>query len=117
MTTTKKIKKEAQLVQEIKNIAAKTCSSFIAGYSRQLFYEIALQLKTYGRRGPDYRLPGARGPHPNRFSPDLEQAILARCLEDPTQGRAWPNSWPCKAFRSSGVLRGVWSRASSADQT
>jgi hypothetical protein len=29
---------------------------------------------------------GARGPHPNRVSEEVEQAVLAHSLQHPTQG-------------------------------
>ena len=32
------------------------------------------------------RLPGARGPHPNRVPASVEDAILAHVLEHPTHG-------------------------------
>ena len=88
MTTTKKIARRKlsllQLAQEMNNIS-KACR--LMGYSRQQFYEIRRNYQTYGAEGLIDRLPGARGPHPNRVSPEVEQAILAHCLEYPTQRR------------------------------
>ena len=43
---------------------SKACK--IMGYSRQQFYEIRRNFQTYGAEGLIDRLPGARGPHPNR---------------------------------------------------
>jgi len=46
------------------------------GYSRQQFYEIRRNFQTYGAEGLIDRLPGTRGPHPNRVSAEIEQAVL-----------------------------------------
>ena len=87
MTTRKKIARRKlsllQLAQELGNVS-KACR--LMGYSRQQFYEIRRNCQTYGAEGLIDRLPGARGPHPNRVSPEVEKAILAHCLDAPTQG-------------------------------
>ena len=46
------------------------------GYSRQQFYEIRRNFQTYGAEGLIDRLPGAKGPRPNRVSAEIEQAVL-----------------------------------------
>lgn len=51
------------------------------GYSRPQFYEIRHTLQTYGAKGLIDRLPGARGPHPNRVDPEVKKAI---CPATPT---------------------------------
>ena len=113
MTTTKKIARRKlsllQLAQEMNNIS-KACR--LMGYSRQQFYEIRRNYQTYGAEGLIDRLPGARGPHPNRVSPEVEQAILAHCLEYPTQGclRVAQELALQGVQVSSGGVRGVWSR-------
>ena len=52
-----------QLAQELNNVS-RACA--IRGYSRQQFYEIRRYVQTYGAEGLIDRLPGPRGPHPNR---------------------------------------------------
>ena len=58
------------------------------------------------------RLPGPKGPHPNRVDESVEKAILEYCLHSPTHG-------PLRVAQqlalqgiqvSSGGVRGVWSR-------
>ncbi len=87
MTTTKKIARRKlsllQLAQEMNNVS-KACR--LMGYSRQQFYEIRRNYQTYGANGLIDRLPGARGPHPNRVGEEVEKAILHHCLDEPTQG-------------------------------
>lgn len=61
------------------------------GYSRQQFYEIRRNFQTprlrrgrlYGADGLLDRLPGPRGPHPNRVAAEIEQAILDHALAQP----------------------------------
>ena len=60
------------------NNISKACR--LMGYSRQQFYEIRRNYQTFGAEGLIDRLPGARDPHPNRVSPEVEQAILDHCL-------------------------------------
>ena len=38
----------------------------------------------YGAEGSLDRMPGARGPHPNRVASEVEEAILAHALAHPT---------------------------------
>ena len=68
--------------------------------------------QTYGAEGLIDRLPGARGPHPNRVSEEVEAAILAHALDHPSHGAlrvAQDLSLPGVQVSSGGV-RGVWSR-------
>jgi transposase-like protein len=58
----------------------------IIGYSRQQFYEIRRNYQTYGAQGLLDRLPGPKGPHPNRVDEPVEKAILEYCLHSPTHG-------------------------------
>ena len=104
MTTTRKVARRKlsllQLAQEINNVH-RACE--IMGYSLQQFYEIRRNYQTYGAEGLIDRLPGAPGPHPNRVSPEVEQAILAHCPEYPRRG----------VQVSSGGVRGRLGTASS----
>jgi transposase InsO family protein len=113
MTTAKKIARRKlsllDLAHDLGNVS-KACR--LIGYSRQQFYEIRRNFQTYGADGLIDRLPGAKGPHPNRVSPEVEKAVLNFCLEQPTKGClavAQHLSLQGVNVSSSGV-RGVWSR-------
>jgi hypothetical protein len=58
-----------ELAHELGNV------SKIMGYSRQQFYGIRRNYQTYGADGLIDRLPGAKEPHPNRVTEEVEQAI------------------------------------------
>ena len=63
----------------------------IMGYSRQPFYEIRRNYQTYGADGLPDRLPGARGPHPNRgWRPRSSR-------------RSWSTHWTTRATARSGL--------------
>ena len=62
-----------ELAAELNNVF-KACR--IIGYSLQQFHEIRRNFRTYGAEGLPDRLPGAKGPHPNRVAPEVGQAIL-----------------------------------------
>ncbi|HOT47115.1 MAG TPA: IS481 family transposase [Spirochaetota bacterium] len=98
-----------ELAQELDNVS-KAC--MIMGYSRHRFYEIRRNFQTYGAEGLLDRIPGAKGPHPNRVSEDVEEAILDCSLKHPTKGclsvAQQLNLQGVKA--SSGGVRGVWLR-------
>ena len=98
-----------QLSQELGNVS-KACK--IMGYSRQQFYEIRRNFQTYGAEGLIDRLPGPKGPHPNRVSQDIEDAILAYSLEHPSHGaqRTADDLVLSGVQVSSSGVRGVWSR-------
>ncbi len=72
-----------ELAEELGNVS-KACR--IMGYSRQQFYEIRRDFQTYGAKGLLDKLPGARGPHPNRLPEELEKLILDYNLKQPTHG-------------------------------
>ena len=65
------------LAKDLDNVS-KACK--IMGYSRQQFYEIRRNFQTYGADGLIDRLPGAKGPHPNRVSEEIEKAVLDHAL-------------------------------------
>lgn len=113
MTTRKKVARRKlsllELATELGNVS-KACK--IMGYSRQQFYEIRRNFQTFGLEGLLDRLPGARGPHPNRVDEAVEAAILDNSLSQPTHG-------PLRVAQqlvlrgvqvSAGGVRGVWSR-------
>lgn len=101
-----------ELAAEMNNVS-KACR--IMGYSRQQFYEIRRNYQTYGSQGLLDRLPGAKGPHPNRVEQHIEEEILAYSLEFPTHGPlrvAQQLNLRGVQVSSGGVrgVRGVWSR-------
>jgi Winged helix-turn helix len=53
----------------------------ISGYSRQQFYQNRRNFQTCGVEGLLDRMPGARGPHPNRVAAEIETAILDHALD------------------------------------
>ncbi len=73
MTTDKKVARRKlsllELVHELSNVS-KACK--ITGYSRQQFYEIRRNFQLYGVDGLLDKLPGAKGPHPNRVDAAVE---------------------------------------------
>lgn len=113
MTTKDKVARRKQslleLATDLDNVS-KACR--IMGYSRQQFYEIRRNFQTYGAAGLIDRLPGARGPHPNRVPEEVEQAILDHALEYPSHGPLRvAQELTLKGIQvSSGGVRGVWSR-------
>ena len=113
MTTKDKVARRKlsllQLATEMDNVS-KACR--IMGYSRQQFYEIRRNYQTYGSQGLIDRLPGARGPHPNRVSAEIEAAILDHALAHPCHGALRvEHELRLKGIQvSSGGVRGVWSR-------
>lgn len=113
MTTIEKVARRKlsllELANDMQNVS-RACR--VMGYSRQQFYEIRRQYQTHGAAGLVDRLPGARGPHPNRVSTEVEEAVLAHCLQHPTQGClrvAQELALQGVQISSTGV-RGVWSR-------
>lgn len=113
MTTEQKVARRKfsllELASELDNVS-KACQ--VMGYSRQQFYEIRRNYQTFGSGGLVDRLPGARGPHPNRVSEEVEEAILAHSLKYPTHGplRVSQELMLQGVSVSSGGVRGVWSR-------
>ena len=113
MTTSEKITRRKlgllQLASELANVS-RACR--LMGYSRQQFYEIRRNYQTFGSEGLLDRLPGARGPHPNRVEESVETAILEHSLSFPTRGpmRVAHDLALQGVQVSSGGVRGVWSR-------
>jgi transposase InsO family protein len=113
MTTKDKIARRKlsllELATDLDNVS-KACK--LMGYSRQQFYEIRRNFQTYGAQGLVDRLPGPKGPHPNRVPEEVEQAILAHALDHPSHGPLRvAHELTLKGIQvSSGGVRGVWSR-------
>jgi len=113
MTTEKKVARRKlsllQLATELNNVS-RACQ--VMGYSRQQFYEIRRNFQTYGADGLLDRLPGAKGPHPNRVSEEVEQALLAHSLTHPSHGcLRVAQELSLEGIQvSAGGVRGVWSR-------
>jgi len=113
MTTGKKVARRKLSLLDVaadRGNVSKACK--IMGYSRQQFYEIRRNYQTFGTEGLLDRLPGPRGPHPNRVEEQVETAILAYSLSHPTHGplRVAQNLALSGIQVSSGGVRGVWSR-------
>lgn len=113
MTTKKKVARRKlsllDLASELNNVS-KACQ--VMGYSRQQFYEIRRNFQTYGAQGLIDRLPGPKGPHPNRVSEEIERVILDYSLNHPTHGplRVAQQLVLQSIQVSAGGVRGVWSR-------
>jgi transposase InsO family protein len=113
MTTEQKVARRKlsllELAADLNNVS-KACQ--VMGYSRQQFYEIRRNYQTFGAEGLLDKLPGTRGPHPNRVSPEIEQAVLEHSLKHPTHGplRLSQELMLQGINISSGGVRGVWSR-------
>jgi transposase InsO family protein len=113
MTTKAKVARRKlsllELAADMSNVS-KACK--LMGYSRQQFYEIRRNYQTFGAEGLIDRLPGPKGPHPNRVDEAVEQAILDYCLAFPSHGPVTvANQLMLKGIQvSSGGVRGVWNR-------
>jgi transposase InsO family protein len=113
MTTKNKIARRKlsllELAQELSNVS-RACK--VMGYSRQQFYEIRRNFQTYGAEGLIDRLPGARGPHPNRVSEEIERAVLDHALDHPCHGALRvEQELRLRGLQvSAGGVRGVWQR-------
>lgn len=98
-----------ELAEEMGNVS-KACK--LMGYSRQQFYEIRRNYQTYGAQGLLDKIPGAKAPHPNRVSEEVEAAILEYSLKNPSHGcvRVSQQLSLMSIQVSSGGVRGVWQR-------
>ena len=112
MTTNEKVARRKrsllELASELGNVS-KACR--VMGYSRQQFYEIRRNFQTFGADGLLDRLAGARTPHPNRVSAEIETAILDHALAHPCHGPLRVAQELLRGLQvSSGGVRGVWQR-------
>ena len=98
-----------QLAEELGNVS-KACR--IMGYHRDTFYEVRRAFQVGGVAALVEKKRGPRGPHPNRVVPEIEEQILALCLERPTWGaQRIANELRLKGVNvSSTGVRGVWLR-------
>ena len=98
-----------QLANELGNVA-KACK--LMGYHRDTFYEVRRAFQMGGVAALVEQRRGARGPHPNRIAPEIEDQVLAHCLKWPTHGAQRVSN----DLRLTGVevspsgVRGVWLR-------
>lgn len=119
MTTRNKVARRKlsllELAADLSNVS-KACK--LMGYSRQQFYEIRRNYQTFGAEGLIDRLPGPKGPHPNRVDEAVEQAILDYSLACPSHGPVRvANQLALKSINvSSGGVRGVWNRHNLASR-
>ena len=72
-----------QLAEELGNVS-KACQ--IIGYHRDTFYEVRRAFQVGGVAALVEQKRGPKSPHPNRVAPEIEEQILALCLERPTYG-------------------------------
>ncbi|MCK2182806.1 IS481 family transposase [Halomonas getboli] len=113
MTTEEKVARRKlsllELAKDLQNIS-KACK--VMGYSRQQFYEIRRNYQTFGSEGLIDKLPGPRGPHPNRVSEEIETAILEHSLAFTTHGPVRvAQELALRGIQvSSTGVRGVWGR-------
>ena len=113
MTTKDKIaRRKLSLLDLAKDLDNVSRACKIMGYSRQQFYEIRRNFQTYGAEGLIDRLPGAKGPHPNRVSEEVEKAVLDHAMDHPCHGALRvEQELRLKGIAvSSGGVRGVWQR-------
>ena len=113
MTTKDKVARRKlsllEIAAELSNVSR---ARKMMSYSRQQFYEIRRNFQTYGADGLIDRLPGAKGPHPNRVTAEIEAAILDHALAHPCHGATRvEQELRLKGLQvSSGGVRGVWMR-------
>ena len=117
MTTTNTLAQKAarrklsllELASELDNVS-KACR--IMGYSREQFYEIRRNFQTFGADGLVDKIKGAKSPHPNRVSEEIEKAVLDYSLEFPTQGplRVSQQLILRGVHVGVGTIRGIWQR-------
>lgn len=113
MTSKDKIaRRKLSLLELAADLANVSRACKVMGYSRQQFYEIRRNFQTYGAEGLIDRLPGAKGPHPNRVSAEIEQAVLDHALANPCHGAVRvEQELRLKGIQvSAGGIRGVWQR-------
>lgn len=113
MTTKDKVaRRKLSLLELASDLANVSKACHIMGYSRQQFYEIRRNYQTFGSEGLLDRLPGAKGPHPNRVDEAVEKAILDYSLAYPTHGPLRVSQQlALKGIQvSTSGIRGVWSR-------
>lgn len=98
-----------QLAQELGNVS-RACR--IMGYHRDTFYEVRRAFQVGGVAALLEQKRGARGPHPNRVAPEVEEKVLAYALEFPTHGsQRVANELRLQNIQiGAGGVRGVWLR-------
>jgi transposase InsO family protein len=113
MTTKDKVARRKLSLLELATELSNVSRAFkVMGYSRRQFYEIRRNFQIYGAEGLLDRLPGAKGPHPNRVAAEIEQADLEHALAHPCHGALRvEQELRLKGLQvSAGGIRGVWLR-------
>ncbi len=110
--TTESAKRKLSLIrlaEELGNVS-KACE--ITGYSRQSFYDIRRAFQVGGMAAFVEKKRGPKNPHPNRVAKEIEEKILALCLERPTWGaQRIANELRLMDVNVSATgVRGVWTR-------
>ncbi len=98
-----------KLAEELQNVS-KACR--IMGYHRDTFYEVRRAFQVGGVAALVEARRGARTPHPNRVSPEIESRILDYALQFPTHGaQRVANELRLQDINvSASGVRGVWLR-------
>lgn len=98
-----------QLAEELGNVS-KACQ--IMGYHRDTFYEVRRAFQVGGVAALVEQKRGPKSPHPNRVAPEIEEQVLALCLERPTYGaQRIANELRLQSVDvSPSGVRGVWLR-------
>ena len=74
------------LVQLAEKLGSVSQACHIMGYYNNTFYRARRALKVGGVADLVEKKTGPKGPHPNRLAAEIEEQILALCLEWPTWG-------------------------------
>lgn len=111
-TTTQSTRRKLSLLKLAEELGNVSHACTIMGYHRDTFYEVKRAFQTGGVAALVENRRGPRGPHPNRVSAEIEEKILAYCLDRPTHGaQRVSNELRLQGVTvSSSGVRGVWLR-------
>ncbi len=84
--TTESTKRKLSLLQLAEELGNDSKACQIMGYHRDTFYEVRRAFQVGGVAALVEQKRGPKSPHPNRVAPEIEEQILALCLERPTYG-------------------------------
>ena len=100
------------LLQLVEKFGSVSQACYIMGYDRETFYRVRCAFKAGGVAALVEKKRAPKNPNPKRLAPEVEQQILALCLEWPT----WGGPRIASELRLRGVnvshsgVRGVWLR-------